>query len=83
MKTVQYFSDEYLESCKGLSPTQIVSFLEDFRELHREPGKSKLISIKVPERLLSLFRQKAELMGVPYQTQIKALMNEWLSGESK
>jgi hypothetical protein len=30
-RPVQYFSDEYLEQCKALTPQQIVEFLEDFR----------------------------------------------------
>jgi len=32
----------------------------------------------VPQDLLQAFRQKAELAGVPYQTQIKRLMREWV-----
>ncbi|MCB0324113.1 MAG: hypothetical protein KDD69_11095 [Bdellovibrionales bacterium] len=81
MKAVQHFTKEYLESCKSLNASQIATFLEDFRELHRDPGKSKLVSIKIPERLLTCFRQRAELLGVPYQTQIKILMSEWLEGQ--
>jgi predicted DNA binding CopG/RHH family protein len=77
-KTVQYFTDEYLQDSKRLSPTQVVSFLEDFRLLHSDPGKSKLISIKIQERLLNVFRKKCELIGVPYQTQIKKLMADYL-----
>ena len=30
---VQYFSDEYLERCRGLSPQDILRFLEDYRKL--------------------------------------------------
>jgi predicted DNA binding CopG/RHH family protein len=29
--------------------------------------------------LLSAFKQKAKLEGIPYQTKIKQLMREWLS----
>jgi predicted DNA binding CopG/RHH family protein len=32
----------------------------------------------VPEDLLQAFRQRAELAGVPYQTQIKQLMRQWV-----
>ncbi len=30
-RPIQYFSPEYLEQCKALTPQQIVEFLEDFR----------------------------------------------------
>ncbi len=85
MKALQKFSPEYLEQCKQMQPKEIVQFLEDFRVLHLTLAqsnlklKSKLISIKIPESLLGAFRKKAELAGVPYQTQIKILMKEWLS----
>lgn len=78
MKTVQYFSDEYLEHCRKLSPDQIAQFLEDFRLMNQQEGKSKLISIKIPENLLRSFRIKCELSGSRYQTQIKELMREWI-----
>jgi predicted DNA binding CopG/RHH family protein len=80
MKPVQYFSKEYLAQCRKMTPEQIVSFLEDFRALHAgaaAPAKSRLISLKVPEPLLASFRMKAQLSGIPYQTQIKRLMTDW------
>jgi len=81
MKTVQYFSDEYLQLCRKMTPDQIVQFLDDFRQLHGDTvrSKSKLISIKVPENLLNIFKTRAKLAGVPYQTQIKTLMKEWVT----
>lgn len=80
MKTVQYFSDEYLEKCSLMTSGQIVQFLEDFRNIYHEakPQKSKLISIKIGEDLLKSFKVKAELNDTPYQTQIKRLMKKWL-----
>jgi predicted DNA binding CopG/RHH family protein len=81
-RPVQYFTDDYLEQCKSIKPEQIVEFLENFRSLHdpinRTRGKSKLISLKVPENLLSAFKVRAQTEGVPYQTQIKKLMQEWV-----
>lgn len=44
-----------------------------------KPQKSKLISIKVPEKLLESFKVQAKLNDIPYQTQIKRLMKNWLS----
>jgi uncharacterized protein (DUF4415 family) len=79
MKAVQYFSDDYLEQCRELSAEQIIRYLDEFRcLLAAQPKPSKLISIKVPEDLLSTFRAKARLERTPYQTQIKALMRAWV-----
>lgn len=81
MKAVQYFSDEYLAQCKKMKPQQILQFLEEFRTLHTsaQKEKSRLISIKIPEQLLERFKQKSQSKGVKYQTQIKVLMEAWLS----
>jgi predicted DNA binding CopG/RHH family protein len=79
MRPVQFFADEYLERCQGMTADQVIRFLEDFRTLHASrPSRSKLISLKVPEDLLEAFRQRAELAGVPYQSRIKQLMREWV-----
>jgi predicted DNA binding CopG/RHH family protein len=83
MKTVQHFSDEYLQQCREMTPDQIIRFLDDFRQLHgaETRSRSKLISIKIPENLLSAFKARASLAGTPYQTQIKALMKAWVMGQ--
>jgi predicted DNA binding CopG/RHH family protein len=79
VRPVQFFTDEYLEQCRGMTADQVIRFLEDFRSLHAErPTRSRLISLKVPEDLLQAFRQRAELAGVPYQAQIKRLMRKWV-----
>ena len=80
MKTIQYFSDEYLQQCQNMTSDQVVRFLDDFRQLHGAPtqSRSKLISIKIPENLLNAFKARAALAGKPYQTQIKLLMKAWL-----
>ena len=78
-KTVQYFSQEYLKRCEGVTPDQIIEFLENYRMLFSKTReKSQLISLKVEPSLLKAFKRKAELEGVLYQTQIKTLMREWL-----
>lgn len=86
-KTVQYFSDEYLEYCKKMTPAQIFQFLEDFRNLHGQASspkiKTKLISIKIPEDMLSTFKQLAKSEGKPYQTLIKILMKDWITTQSQ
>jgi len=82
VRSVQYFSPEYLQRCRELSPEQIVAFLDDFQALHAAataPRKSRLISLRLPEPLLAAFRARASLAGVPYQTQIKRLMSAWLA----
>lgn len=84
MKAVQYFTAEYLERCRELSPDEIARFLDEFRRLHgKGKSRSKLISMKVPEDLLSTFKTRAKLEGIPYQTQIKKLMANWLEEPGK
>jgi predicted DNA binding CopG/RHH family protein len=78
-KPVQFFTKEYLERCKKLTPDQIIEFLENYRTLMSEvPEKCQLISMKIEPSLLKTFKRKAELEGIPYQTQIKKLMRQWL-----
>ena len=83
MKTIQFFSDDYLAQCKRLSAGQIVRYLEDFRVVSTPVKKpvSKLISIKIETDLLEAFKTKARLDGVPYQSRIKAIMRDWLKSE--
>lgn len=69
---------------RELSASLILDRFDNLRFYHRleakkELGKSKLISMKVPQPLLDAFKQKSEYIGVPYQTQIKKLMKNWLS----
>jgi predicted DNA binding CopG/RHH family protein len=79
MSPVQKFSDEYLDRCREMSPDEIVRFLEDFRRVHgKRASKSRLISIKIPEDLLTAFKAKSKLSNTRYQTQIKRLMKAWL-----
>lgn len=78
MKPVQYFSDEYLEQCKKMTPLQIVQFLDDFRKLNEKKEPSILISLKVPQSLLRNFKFECKKRNLKYQTQIKQLMQDWL-----
>ena len=78
MKPLQRFSDEYLESTRGISPEQVVRFLDEFRQIHAPKRPSRLISMRVPEPLLASFKNKCELEGSRYQTRIKELMADWL-----
>ena len=82
MKTIQIFSDEYLQRCQEICIEERLEFIENFRLLHSEQkSPSKLISMKVPENLLEAFKHKSKLTGVAYQTQIKKLMKQWLKGD--
>ncbi len=80
MRPVQYFSDEQLAHGRKMKPEQVIQFLEDFRELHgaRPARSSTLISLRVPDALLRVFRARAAAAGLPYQTQIKRLMQKWV-----
>jgi len=81
MRPVQYFSKAYLKQTRRMRPEEILQFLEDFRLMHEKPTASKLISMKVPEALLSAFRFKCSERGVKYQTRIKELMTAWVQGD--
>lgn len=82
MKSVQLFNHEYVERCAEMTPLQIARFLDDYRKVHAseqgQRGASKLISMRVPEDLLSAFKTQAKLQGRPYQAVIKELMRKWL-----
>ena len=78
-RPVQTFSDEYLARCREMSAMDVVRFLDDFKRIHgHAESRSRLISLKVPELLLAAFKIESRLRGVPYQTQIKNLMRQWL-----
>jgi predicted DNA binding CopG/RHH family protein len=78
-RPVQYFTKEYLERCKELTPDQIIEFLENYRQLMASrPEKCQLISLRIEPSLLNAFKQKAKLEGFHYQTKIKQLMRDWI-----
>ncbi len=78
-RCTQYFSKEYLQNCQAIRPDQIAQFLEDFRLLHTsQPSKKRLISLRISESLLKAAKAKARAMGVPYQTQIQRLLEDWV-----
>ncbi len=78
-KPVQMITDERLRRDADLSKDEIARFLEDFRLLAQgDEGQRLLISLRVPERLLSAFKEKAKREGRPYQTQIVELMRAWV-----
>jgi predicted DNA binding CopG/RHH family protein len=64
---------------KKMTPLQVIKFIDDVQQMKKlTSSKSKLVSIKIPEGLLRVFRTKCELENIPYQSQIKILMEEWL-----
>ena len=80
MKTLQLFNPDSLEQSRKMSPEQVMEFLENFRLLAAAGIKSptRLISLRVEEALLKVFKQKAKLEGTRYQTKIKELMRQYL-----
>lgn len=60
-----------------------ITFVENFMKLsaYSQTHKSKLISLKVPEDLLNMFREKCALEDIAYQTKIKELMRQWCLNE--
>ena len=82
-RAVQLFSDDYLEHCKSMAPSQIVNFLDNFRRLHSsKPSKRRLISLRVSEPVLIAVKLKAKTLGVPYQTQIHRLLEDWVKNNT-
>ncbi|MCX6125298.1 MAG: CopG family antitoxin [Proteobacteria bacterium] len=79
-KTLQISKDLNPQFAAMDDATSVLKFLEEFQKLANPANRlpSKLISIKIPLPLLNAFRFKANQMGVPYQTMIKKLMEEWL-----
>ena len=78
MRPVQFFPEGYLELCRKMTVEEILQFLEDFRKLHAPLDRTQSISLKIPENLLTAFRRRCFQDGIPYQKQIKRLMQEWL-----
>ena len=79
-KTVQYFTDEYLEDCKKLSTDQILRFLDDYSKLQVAPGKLVQINLRVPKNVLKAFKARALRENISYQKKIKELMVAWVFG---
>jgi len=78
-KTLQYFSSDSLKRCATMTPDQIIDFLENYRLLViQTPEKCQLISMKIEPSLLKVFKQKALLENIPYQSKIKQLMKAWV-----
>lgn len=81
MKRLHRFTEEYLDECKKLTPTQIARFLEDYRLLHAaRPTRS--IGMRVPEHLLAAFKVRCRLERTRYQIKIKDLMRAWVENRS-
>lgn len=74
--------NNFIKQCLKLKPHDVIKILEDYRTLGDIPmaleDKSILISMKIPESLLTEFRTACKKKGLKYQTQIKILMKEWL-----
>ena len=77
MRTVQYFSDQYLEHCKTMTPDQILLFLEDYRKLQADLGPLQQINLRVPKNALNAFKAKAQAQGIPYQQKLRELLVQW------
>lgn len=74
--------EKYIKECLKLKSHDVIKILEDYRTLGSIPeikeDKSILISIKIPESLLTEFKAACASENLKYQTQIKTLMREWL-----
>jgi predicted DNA binding CopG/RHH family protein len=79
-KAVQKLSREQIKWGMSLSIEERLQFVENFMQLahNTSDAKSKLISIKIPEDFLNLFKSKCASKNLTYQTQIKELMKKWV-----
>lgn len=78
-KGKQLLSKEYARTTSEASVSEILHFLEDYRQIASgDEGPTKLISLRVPEKILELFKIKAKHQDKKYQTVIVKLMREYL-----
>lgn len=81
-KALQKFSDEYLEQSKKMNPEEVCQFLADYQELmFGVEQTSTLISIRIPDNILRAVKQKSQLAGKKYQSQIVELLRKWVKNE--
>jgi predicted DNA binding CopG/RHH family protein len=79
---VQILSIPSLIKMKKASPTQIAKFLDDFRKLKtqspqpKERDPSKLISLRLPLRILLRLKARAKAEQIPYQTLLKKILED-------
>lgn len=78
-----HLSRDYLLRCKEMTPDEILEYLDQYRlTVNPKQEKCKLISLKIEPSLLKAFKAKSKLSNVPYQSQIKQLMKDWLENSS-
>ncbi len=83
-KGLQKFKKKDLSQIGNTDATQIAKFLEDFQ--HMIAGiddKTKMISLRVPENILSAFKFKAERQKLKYQSVVIDLMRKWIQEQSQ
>ncbi len=70
----EYIKNRNLIAWNFYNPSDVTEQVDIIINYDFNASPSKLISLKVPENLLSVFRTKAAMTDTPYQTQIKKLM---------
>lgn len=70
------------EKSKRIKPIDALNFLEEMRTLNSKiDGPKKMISIRVPENLLSLLKSKAGFEDRKYQNLIIEAIRQYLDPE--
>lgn len=65
-----------------LSPEEVIQFMDDFSKVvTNQDQPTKLISLRVPENVLKVFKAEAQRKGFKYQSLIVRLMREWIAKE--
>jgi predicted DNA binding CopG/RHH family protein len=85
VRPIQYFSEAYLRQAKKSSPTQIAEFLDEYIRLQEKPRSAnprmQLISIRIPVDLLAEIKRRASRENQPYQSWMKRVLREAVSGD--
>lgn len=69
---------QFNKSENSLKPEDALKFLEDFKStVHGQDSKTKLISLRVPENVLNIFKTIAKGQNRKYQSVIVQLMRDW------
>ena len=79
MKAVQYFTDEYLEQCRGASPEAILEYLESFRLMFIQESEDDCLKLDLPASLIHRLHIKCEQEEGDVSSVVEGLIEAWLN----
>ena len=81
MKAVQYFTEEYLEQCRGASPEAVLEYLENFRLMLAQESDEDCLKLDLPASLIHRLRIKCGQEGGDASAIVEALIEAWLNAD--